>query len=133
MWLVLDTELGHIGELGSARRTVSRALDGRGAQPGHDIAVGLVLSELVSNAFRHGRPPVSVTVAIRDDATVVSVSDTGPGRPRSRRPRHDVPGGYGLRLVVEAATSWGVTQHRGPGKDVWAIVARDFTFGARMT
>lgn len=38
-----------------------------------------VMNNLVSNAFRHGRPPVEVTVRTHPEGVVVVVSDEGPG------------------------------------------------------
>src|SRR5690606_19164551 len=47
--------------------------------------VALAVSEVVSNAHLHGRPPVVVRGWVGPDRIVVTVADGGPGRPR--RPR----------------------------------------------
>jgi hypothetical protein len=70
--------------------------------------VGLVFSELATNALRHGRHPVTVTLARSRDSWLVTVSDaqpdTGPlvvERARNRA------GGHGLRLVLQLSRAAG--------------------------
>ncbi|MCX4821150.1 HAMP domain-containing histidine kinase [Streptomyces sp. NBC_01142] len=42
-----------------------------------------IITNLVGNAHRHGRPPVTVTVAVGVDGRTVTVRDRGPGFPES--------------------------------------------------
>ena len=44
-----------------------------------------VLANLVSNALRHGRPPVGITASERGSTVTVQVSDHGDGLPAGRR------------------------------------------------
>jgi anti-sigma regulatory factor (Ser/Thr protein kinase) len=67
----------------------------------------LLISELVTNAFRHGMPPISLRLELHDSRLRVEVCDAGGGRPR-RRPDPGPDGGWGLLLVARAADRWGV-------------------------
>ena len=84
----------------------------------------LVASELVTNAIRHGDPPVILEVTC-DGATVqVQVSDTSPKLPTPRQAGDDDEHGRGLRIVDVLSDTHGVgllDSH----KTVWArITAR---------
>lgn len=84
----------------------------------------LVVSELVTNAVKHGAPPVELTVRSSTEGVTLEVYDAAAGEPTVRTlERLDAPGGgRGLRLVSEVAADWGV--HTGPvGKCVWATLA----------
>ncbi|MGF1664341.1 MAG: ATP-binding protein [Kineosporiaceae bacterium] len=84
--------------------------------------VGLVFSELATNALRHGRTPVTVTLSRSADGWLLTVSDAhrdeGPvvvERARSRS------GGHGIRLVTQLSRLVG--WYRDPElKHVWAEV-----------
>jgi anti-sigma regulatory factor (Ser/Thr protein kinase) len=84
------------------------------------LATGLLLvTELVTNAVRHGEPSVS----LRIDGTRrlhVGVSDEGAGLPTMERP-DDLwaDSGRGLFLVDALAADWGCDQEPGRGKTVW--------------
>jgi anti-sigma regulatory factor (Ser/Thr protein kinase) len=86
----------------------------------------IVVSELVTNAIRHGgaRSPadeVGVHAALRDAALRLEVTDPGPGfEPGGHGPRPD--GGYGLHLLDRLATRWGVTG--GDPVTVWVELDR---------
>ncbi|MFG2894715.1 SpoIIE family protein phosphatase [Streptomyces sp. NPDC048248] len=78
----------------------------------------LVVSELVTNALRYGRPPIRVRL-IHDRALMCEVSDGGSTSPHLRRARVFDEGGRGLLLVAQLAERWG-TRHGRAGKTVWA-------------
>jgi serine/threonine-protein kinase RsbW len=67
----------------------------------------LLVTELVTNAFRHGRAPISMTIERQGACLRVDVEDAGAGRPL-RRPDPGADGGWGLLLVDAAADRWGV-------------------------
>ncbi|BDH15727.1 hypothetical protein HOK021_69060 [Streptomyces hygroscopicus] len=50
------------------------------------------------------------------------MSDTHPALPARLLAPADSGGGRGLVLVDVMAVRWGVTEHTGPGKTVWAEV-----------
>ncbi|WP_338075176.1 ATP-binding protein [Kineococcus vitellinus] len=88
------------------------------------VAAQIVVSELVSNAVRHGGPPIALALDCdADDGVVVSVSDGGHHLPRQVEARPDAVGGRGVRLVELLSSEWGVRPHEGdPAKTVWSRV-----------
>lgn len=89
--------------------------------------VSLVVSELVGNAVRYGRPPfvlllrrvgAGVRADVHDDS-----ADPQPRFPSSPvLPDADSTGGRGLGLVQAVSTETGVDQVPHDGKRVWAVV-----------
>ncbi|MCD0448338.1 ATP-binding protein [Actinocorallia sp. API 0066] len=61
----------------------------------------LLVSELVTNAVRHGKPPVRLTLAVRDGALNVGVRDALPDPPEPRP--GDETGGFGLTVLTALA------------------------------
>jgi anti-sigma regulatory factor (Ser/Thr protein kinase) len=84
--------------------------------------VALSCSELVTNALRHGRPPVEVRLLTDGASWMLDVADGAPDRlpdPHPERPLGQ--GGYGLMLVARLASQlgWYVDDD---GKHVWARI-----------
>ncbi|MEV4336115.1 SpoIIE family protein phosphatase [Streptomyces sp. NPDC049590] len=79
----------------------------------------LIVSELVTNAIRYGRPPVRLRLLRPGSALVCEVYDAGGSTPHMRRARIFDEGGRGLLLVAQLAERWG-TRHERTGKTVWA-------------
>lgn len=74
--------------------------------------LGLLVSEVVTNAVVHGgdTSALEVVASLTDESVRVEVCDDGEGfvpRPRALAP--DEAGGWGLFLVEQLASSWGVT------------------------
>ena len=67
----------------------------------------VLVSELVSNAFRHGEGRIELTVESGPDGVFASVHDEGAGTIESPDPR-PARGGWGLYFVERLADSWGV-------------------------
>ncbi|MEU6093418.1 ATP-binding protein [Streptomyces sp. NPDC047079] len=88
-------------------------------------SVELVVSELATNAVRHGRVPgryFEVAMVYDGEKTVeVEVSDASSHRPVAADPGPEATSGRGLLLVTALAQSWGV-RDRVVGKTVWARV-----------
>ncbi|WP_404815618.1 SpoIIE family protein phosphatase [Streptomyces thermolineatus] len=82
------------------------------------FVVELVVSELVTNAVRYGRPPVRLRL-IRDRTLICEVSDSSATAPHLRRARAFDEGGRGLLLVARLMQGWGARQDAG-GKTIWA-------------
>ncbi|MBC2863476.1 ATP-binding protein [Streptomyces mexicanus] len=117
-----------------ARMTVRAALGSHGR---HELVevVELLVSELVTNAYRHTRGPASLRLtALADGRLRVGVWDSHPripapfGEPpwdRVAPAPADADGGRGLRLVQEYADCWGSWPlrsgplDRGAGKLLW--------------
>ncbi|GGY12034.1 ATP-binding protein [Streptomyces anandii] len=112
---------------GSARRAVQQAVSsmelstaGDVTQDGVADTVVLVVSELVTNAWRHGGGGRELRLCWDGWWLTVEVDDRSPVQP-SPRPEADrgERGGYGLGLVDALADSWGCVP--GPhGKTVYA-------------
>ncbi|MEU6825555.1 ATP-binding protein [Streptomyces atriruber] len=85
--------------------------------------VGLCISELATNAIRHGTPAdlgFVVRVAVGVGRVRVEVRDQAKGVPVPRQPKADACDGRGLFLVEAFADDWGVAQVGGDTKVVWA-------------
>ncbi|GGS12516.1 hypothetical protein GCM10010269_59720 [Streptomyces humidus] len=78
----------------------------------------LIVSELVTNAIRHGEPPVQLRL-IHDRTLICEVSDGGGTAPHMRRARTYDEGGRGLLLVAQLSRRWG-TRPGAKGKTIWA-------------
>ena len=84
-----------------------------------EVAV-LLMSELVTNAIKHGKGAVGLVIKKRPAQLCIEVTDAGAERPTTRSPRSDRLGGRGLILVERLASSWGVAPSpQPPGKTVW--------------
>jgi transcriptional regulator with XRE-family HTH domain/anti-sigma regulatory factor (Ser/Thr protein kinase) len=80
-------------------------------------AAALLTSELVTNSVRHSRSDwVEVAIILTADVLRIEVSDQDRHTIRPRTP--DFDGGWGLTIVGELATRWGVERHSA-GKTVW--------------
>ncbi|MEU6776689.1 SpoIIE family protein phosphatase [Streptomyces sp. NPDC046759] len=79
----------------------------------------LMVSELVTNAMRYGRPPIQLRLIHQDATLICEVYDSSGTTPHMRRARIFDEGGRGLLLVAQLADRWG-TRHDRVGKTVWA-------------
>ncbi|GAA1012032.1 ATP-binding protein [Streptomyces thermogriseus] len=122
--------------VGAARHRMREQLRRGGvAESVIDDAV-LVLSELLSNACKHGRPlggalagDGDVRAAWRVDANgrlIVEVTDGGgPTRPAPATPSVTAHGGRGLNIVTALCEDWGVRDHVDGEVTVWVVVHND--------
>jgi anti-sigma regulatory factor (Ser/Thr protein kinase) len=109
-------------EIGRARRSVEDTLASWGVRVDADLA--LLVSELMTNAVRHGRGTVHLALEVDDRRVRVEVHDEGAGLPRARTPQLSGSrvGGFGLNLVAAIADDWGVDPVG--GTRVWAETRR---------
>jgi len=119
--LWLDVECGPLGP-GQARRAVAECATRLGLDELVDDLL-LLVSEMVTNAVRHGAPPVRLEVLADDLVVRLAVGDGHPGLPRPREVDDDAEGGRGMVLVDLLAAEHGV-RPQPPGKTVWASVPR---------
>jgi signal transduction histidine kinase len=61
--------------------------EGSALVSGDPDALGRAIRVLIDNAFRHGNPPVGITVTNRDRRVRVEVRDAGPGMPQGSEER----------------------------------------------
>jgi len=104
----------------TARTEVTARLAERlGARVLEDVR--LLVTELITNALRHGElsPGDRVSLKASIDDGVVRIEVRDPGRDGDVAPREPGPrgGGYGLFLVEQLAKRWGVD--RRDGTVVW--------------
>lgn len=116
----------HPRSVARAREALLGLMSAPGDLPGDlgDTAA-LLLSELVTNALRHGSPPgreIVVTVRRADGLLRLEVEDAGDSLPRPRTPDLIDECGRGLALVAALADDWGVAPRQGPGKRVWVTL-----------
>jgi hypothetical protein len=81
----------------------------------------LVVTELVSNAIRHGVGDVYLSVSRRRHFLHAAVHDANPALPRRREPDPDRESGRGLVILDAVTAGWGSTP-ADPGKIVWATI-----------
>jgi anti-sigma regulatory factor (Ser/Thr protein kinase) len=82
----------------------------------------LVLSELATNALRHGLGEVAIRASLGTDGEVhIAVTDSGSELPVLQPLDPDRVGGLGLRVIDRLSSAWGVAPFPG-GKTVWATV-----------
>jgi anti-sigma regulatory factor (Ser/Thr protein kinase) len=112
---------------GTARDFVVQCLEQRVVAPALDSAQ-LLVSELVTNSFRHSGEPmgeVVVSVELTPDRFRVGVQDSGSDAVIAPRPADLVTGsGFGLNLVQMLSERWGVERLAGGGTQVWAQLPR---------
>lgn len=119
--------------VGEARHRMREQLRRNGVPESVVDDAVLILSELLSNACRHGRPlgegmvgDGDVRAAWRVEATgrlTVEVTDGGgPTRPVPSTPSVTAHGGRGLNIITALADAWGVRDDTHGEVTVWAAV-----------
>jgi anti-sigma regulatory factor (Ser/Thr protein kinase) len=105
-----------------ARAEILRFLDGRLRDDRCDEVV-LIVSELVTNAVVHARPPLTLRLVIDARRLRVEVEDGDSHEPTPRTPSAHGERGRGLSLVAGLCSRWGV-RPAPSGKVVWCEVDR---------
>lgn len=113
----------NVDGVGAARRKAESAFVEAGLSGAERQVLVLLVSELVTNAIVHARPPVRLSIDISDDRTRIAVSDAVNRVPHLRRAETGAVSGRGLALVEELSTHWGTTIGR-HGKEVWLELER---------
>lgn len=105
----------------AARRFLDQALEPlRQAEALVDDA-RLVLNELVTNAVKHGRSRMLVSIRTQDSRTQLAVHDQSPAQPTLLDASPDAACGRGLKIVAALSNTWGV-ETTTSGKTVWAEI-----------
>jgi anti-sigma regulatory factor (Ser/Thr protein kinase) len=112
-----ETELrlplrGDVGSVAEARRAVAAFASHR-IRRDRRYELALAVSEVVTNALRHGAPdaPIDLLARASNLHLRVEVTDSGSGlAPRPRALESDGGGGFGLFLVEQLARRWGVVR-----------------------
>lgn len=121
--------------VGQARHRMREELRGNGVSDAVVDDAVLILSELLSNACRHGRPlgrhtdvgDGDILAAWRVDTggglTVEVTDGGGPTRPVPATPSVTARGGRGLNIISALAQEWGVRDDSSGEVTVWALVS----------
>ncbi len=89
----------HPSEISRARERARKALTDWGLATHTDLAE-LIVSELTTNALRHGVGPITVRLAYTEEGDLwLEVHDHGPGRPITQKITTDDEQGRGLALL----------------------------------
>ncbi|WP_053644725.1 ATP-binding protein [Streptomyces sp. XY431] len=108
------------------RRNAVEVIRSWGLDPDDDqvFATVLVLTELVTNASRHGRPAlglIDVDMWLDGDRVIVAVTDSVAEVPVMRKAGFGDESGRGLELINAYAESTGY-EPNAVGKCVWAVI-----------
>jgi DNA-binding CsgD family transcriptional regulator len=128
----------HLESVRTARRFTRAALEGWGIGSWYDD-VGLVVSELVTNALSHalhirgggtqrslasarGAPnPIRLTLTRQKNCVISAVSDPSSRVPMQRKPDSLAGEGHGLALIERLSHSWDWMPLPHGGKTIWAV------------
>ncbi|MEU0299710.1 ATP-binding protein [Streptomyces sp. NPDC006175] len=121
--------------VGRARHCMREQLRSNGVSDTVVDDAVLILSELLSNACRHGRPlgrhsevgdgdiRAAWRVERTGDLTVEVTDGGGPTRPVPATPSVTARGGRGLNIISALAQEWGVRDDTAGEVTVWALVS----------
>ncbi|HYI19221.1 MAG TPA: SpoIIE family protein phosphatase [Solirubrobacteraceae bacterium] len=108
------------GAVQVARAFVAQRLGDWGAPTDLARDAVLLVSELVSNAILHGRPPIELRLRRTAADVLVEVDDGATVLPRKLRPTPEDEHGRGLVIASLLADRWGTRPLR-DGKSVWCL------------
>jgi signal transduction histidine kinase len=116
----------HPACVAQARRRARESMC-RWGLPGHAHLAQLIVSELATNALRHGSGPIEVRLSCAGGDLCIQVHDDGQGRPVRRETTIEDESGRGLavldHLLGEHGGVRGIREDRdGPGKTVYVII-----------
>ncbi|MFS0695877.1 ATP-binding protein [Streptomyces nitrosporeus] len=121
--------------VGQARHRMREQLRGNGVPDTVVDDAVLILSELLSNACRHGRPldrradvgdgdvRAAWRVGTTGELTVEVTDGGGPTRPVPAKPSVTARGGRGLNIISSLAEEWGVRDGTSGEVTVWALLS----------
>ena len=124
----LDIDIPRDTSAPATARAAVRALSGT-LDPDVLNDTTLLVSELVSNSVKYGEGTIQLRVRTRGTHQVlVEVLDEGEGfAPGERRRSRFESGGFGLKLVEELSSSWGIHAAR---THVWFQIDRSADLAA---
>lgn len=116
-------------ELGSSRELVRKTLATWGLSEQTELAE-LVVTELATNALRHGTSPIDIGLSYSGKDLRTEVHDHGAGRPVRRRTTANDEQGRGLELLdglidLNGGARGVADDTDGPGKTVYVALSLD--------
>ncbi|MEV0961720.1 SpoIIE family protein phosphatase [Streptomyces sp. NPDC049910] len=100
-----------------ARRRTTEQLTGWGLAEAAFITE-LIVSELVTNAIRYGKPPIRLRLLRTDTTLTTEVTDHSSTSPHLRHAHTYDENGRGLYLIAQLTQRWG-TRHTPTSKTIW--------------
>jgi anti-sigma regulatory factor (Ser/Thr protein kinase) len=110
-----------VESVAGARTWLSMFLREQGVPPELCGDAVLVMSELVTNALRHGLGDIVARASFTGGVLHLSVTDSGRELPQLQAVDVGRVGGVGLHIVEKLSTLWGISAFPG-GKTVWAMM-----------
>ncbi|MGR8012158.1 ATP-binding protein [Streptomyces hypolithicus] len=113
--------------ISQARQAARIFTDSLTPAPGPDVADTLVLvvSELVTNALRHGGGQYTLELSAGPGTVTAAVSDPNPAHPRERTPDlNGGSGGFGWHMIRRLTDRLTITPGPGYGKTIHAQLPR---------
>jgi anti-sigma regulatory factor (Ser/Thr protein kinase) len=110
-----------VESVAGARAWMSMFLDEQHASAELRGDAVLVMSELVTNALRHGLGDIVARTSLTAGVLHLSVTDSGRELPQLREVEVGRVGGVGLHIVETLSARWGISAFPG-GKIVWAMM-----------
>lgn len=94
----------------------------------------LLVTEAVKNSVQHAgvgpEDSIGLKITVRPEQVRIEVTDDGPGfEPDASRPDEDESSGWGLFLIDQLSSRWGVVQEE--RTTVWFEVSRGESFAGR--
>jgi anti-sigma regulatory factor (Ser/Thr protein kinase) len=83
----------------------------------------LLVSELVTNALRHARPPYALVLDLTSEYLECRVEDSEDAVPSRAASGELAESGRGLLLLEALATEWGTRDRGSAGKTTWFRLA----------
>ncbi|MEU1128028.1 ATP-binding protein [Streptomyces sp. NPDC005899] len=112
-----DTSAGIARARDTARAFADSLKPALSAETAQTLA--LLVSELITNALRHGGGRYTLELGAAPDAVYASVSDPSPSAPRERTPDlNGGTGGFGWHMIRRLARGVAVTKAPGGGKTI---------------
>jgi anti-sigma regulatory factor (Ser/Thr protein kinase) len=112
----------HIENTSEARAWIAEFVDEHAGSDALRDDAALVVSELVTNALRHGAGTVVLRASFLDGSLNLAVTDSGDDLPHQLPIDAERIGGLGLHIVERVSGQWGVSPFPG-GKTVWAVLS----------
>lgn len=109
----LEVELPRAAAASHAARSALRDLCANRVERDLLIDAELLVSELATNAYVHGRGAITLRAAVEADRLWAEIVDEGAGFAHALRDRdRDQIGGWGLDIVGDVASRWGIHEAR---------------------
>jgi len=100
-----------------ARWFLSEALQDEDVDIDFDAAK-LLTTEVATNAARHGKEPIELSIELEEGDLRVAVFDHGSGFDPGTLPGPSETGGRGIPLIKSLSSEWGVDR-KDDGTEVW--------------